>query len=250
MKNRLSVEYQYIEVERTYPYNGGKEQTFRVELHMQLQNGAWITRQTTILVPRDAPWCVVGRLAHEAMRKPPNRRYPWRAQACKYTQVYRKDSNEFIYDFSLRDEALDWELKHYHKESNLNTYFFQKLLKAVYNIYVGETNAIMDARFAADVMSFDEFSKCAVGEQNRIHFCIYTGNEECAVEYYADPNTLLLVAHMADGRLYRAVQFDSEKDMLEIIEGLAPNELYALIDLGGDSDETDFWQGKSIIKYT
>ena len=109
MNAKFQVEHQYIEVEYMCPYDGGTARAFRVELHMRLRNGTWTTRQTVIPVPWDAPWCVVGHMAHEAMRIPPKRRFPWHAQADEDTQVYQRDSDEVIYNSSLRDEALAWE---------------------------------------------------------------------------------------------------------------------------------------------
>lgn len=109
MNANFQVDYQYIEVEYVCPYDGGTARAFRVELNMRLRNGAWTTRKAVIPVPWDAPWCVVGHMAHKIMCMSPKKLFPWRAQADEDTEVYQKNSGEVIYNSSLRDEALAWE---------------------------------------------------------------------------------------------------------------------------------------------
>ena len=126
--------------------------------------------------------------------------------------------------------------------------FFTELLDAVYEVYICETEAMYD-EVDVEYMDFYQFFKEAVDEQGRIHFCIFDGNDECDVEYYADPKKLMFVAYTDDGQPYRAVQFDSEEEMLDIIRGLEPNEMYELVALDGEAEELGLWQDKPIIKY-
>ena len=140
-------------------------------------------------------------------------------------------------------------IKYIREETPTVKSFFGKLLDAVYEVYARETIEMYDEDFAVEVMDFHTFSECAVGEQNHIHFCICDGNEECDVEYSADPKKLMFVAYTDDGQPYRAVQFDSEEEMLDIIRGLEPNEMYELVALDGEAEELGLWQDKPIIKY-
>ena len=127
--------------------------------------------------------------------------------------------------------------------------FFMELLDAVYEVYICETEAMCDDDLDSEYMDFYQFFEDAVDEQERIYFCIYDSNEECDVEYYADPKELMIVAYTEDGQPYRAVKFDSGEEMLDIIRGLEPNDMYELVALDGDADAFGFWQDKLVIKY-
>ena len=61
--------------------------------------------------------------------------------------------------------------------------FFMELLDAVYEVYICETEAMCDDDLDTEYMDFYQFFEDAVDEQERIYFCIYDSNEECAVEY-------------------------------------------------------------------
>ena len=138
----------------------------------------------------------------------------------------------------------------YLEEQTLENSFFNKLLSAVYDVYVCESEEMKNGEFEVEIMDYETFAQSAVNAQNHIAFCICDGNTECeGIEYYADADTLQLVAHTQNGNPYRAVQFDSKDEMLKIIRGLYPNELYNLVDSDEDASDDGLWEGKPIIKY-
>lgn len=143
----------------------------------------------------------------------------------------------------------NWKRKDEQKEPKQeeNDNFFNKVLKAMYRIYVAGAKELN----LGDIATFEEFSLFSIGNKNRIFLGIVDGVDDKDVEYCADPEQLQFAACI-DDKPFKVAKFASQEDMLEALNDLEPDDMYAFAKYapGMVTMMACVWNGaKEIVEY-